>query len=60
MVVNTASLLKLAMQAVKLVGFGVAVGVPVAVTGFELIGGPATVTGSSMQVSRALHLLHIC
>lgn len=38
------------MQAAKTVAFGVAIGLPVAITAFELIGGPATVAGSSMQV----------
>ena len=44
----------MAVQAVKVVCFGVVLGLPLAVTGFELIGGPAAVTGSSMQVKRVL------
>lgn len=40
------------MQVVKVVAVGLAVGLPVAITAFETIGGPATVTGSSMQVTR--------
>lgn len=39
------------MQTVKVVSFGLALGLPFAVTGYELIGGPASVTGSSMQVN---------
>ena len=41
------------MQVLKTLAYGLAIGLPVAVTGFELIGGPATVTGSSMQVTPA-------
>ena len=44
------------MQVVKLVSFGAVFGVPIAVTGFELIGGPAAVTGSSMQVSITVNI----
>ena len=38
------------MGVVRTVALGLAIGLPVAVTAFEVIGGPATVTGSSMQV----------
>ena len=38
------------MGPVKTVAVGLAIGIPVAVTAFEVIGGPVAVTGSSMQV----------
>lgn len=45
------------MRASKAVAVGLALGVPVAVTVFEVIGGPATVTGTSMQVEGLVNYL---
>ena len=36
----------------KAAAVGLAIGTPVAITAFEVIGGPATVSGSSMQVKK--------
>ena len=44
------------MGAVRIVAVGLAIGLPVAVTAFEVIGGPAAVTGSSMQVSTVVKI----
>ena len=46
------------MRSVKIVAVGLAIGIPVAVTAFEVIGGPATITGSSMRVKIMVNFLH--
>lgn len=43
----------------KAAAVGLAIGTPVAITAFEVIGGPATVSGSSMQVKDCGRHLHI-